>query len=809
MNITFRNGIIKYPNSGNSQGFLQINGTSVDLLTSNSSILLNFSHGTSNYTFEEFSDISAAWFGPFNSGTDYWLYWDIDTQTGLRTFGHTEINPVFQSIKPNPSLHGQIWFDETDYTHYVLDGIIWKKVIRVFAAKYDGITFTPLGLGFPNEPYAGSQVGITNISDIAGKILYGTDSKPTLKRNREFHTTESIFNINGSNIDSLRLESSFDIVKANETIPKYSVVTYIDDSLVALANYTDVESILGIITEDTIAGNTGNIILSGTITNPLWNFSEPVGSNIWVSQNGELVLTDPNNSNNILFPEPQPPIAKLLSTNTILFTPSYIPNILRNIDTASTTIPGIVKLSSAPINPADPIVITNTDPRLSNARTPLTHTHDSESITFASNSTLTSINVENALDELDSKKSNITGTTFTGTVTLNNDPTNSLEAATKKYVDEKVTGLSWIDPIQFINLIADSILSPPNSPEISDTYIIPNTGTASGNWATFSNGDIVQWHGSQWIILNNISNFATFRAGISLSSNTTPFGSFTGYQTNIAIYTNGIWSFSVPSQNQSTLLNSKNDYHAFHQFVYDTKWIEYAGPHSILPGDNLSQSNNSFNVLTVSNGGTVDALTLNGQNDTDFVSSNGDTMTGSLILNANPTTSLEATTKNYVDNITLENLANTNISPIDNDFLYYENATTSWKSKQIATNNSGSPYNIVELIGAGTLDELFILNTSSEYYRHTCVNGLTLDITPNTGSSGSLKRIVILIKNDSNIPQNLILPNNVSWANSVIPTAIGNPNSPKEIIKIEFLEDYSIPNTWLAKYELYPYDQAF
>lgn len=322
MNITFKQGIIKYPASNNLQNFLQASPNGVNLNTNNESILITFTHGSSNYTFEEFDNITDAWLHDFVINSEYWLYWDIDIISGVRSFGFTEIMPTISATKPSSPITDQHWFDLGSNKMYVFETAYWRPVVRVFAAYYDSIEFFSMGHGIPNFDFAGSQVGINNINDVSGKILY-FDNKPVLNKYKELFTSESIFNINGSNIDSLRLESSYTIVKANETLPKFHIVKYVSENTVELANYSDTNKIIGIITEDTIINDLTNIILDGVITNISWNWTETIGTHLWINTNGELVSNDPHIIDNISNPIQYNSIAKILSSNSIILRQTY------------------------------------------------------------------------------------------------------------------------------------------------------------------------------------------------------------------------------------------------------------------------------------------------------------------------------------------------------------------------------------------------------------------------------------------------------------------------------------------------------
>ena len=819
MNITFKQGIIKYPTTGILQSFLQRNGDNVNLLADNGSTLVTFTHGSSNYIYEELLTVTDAWIGAFASGGSYWLYWDVNTLTGVRTFGHTILQPATSVAKPSSPTEGQHWFDLANNKMFVYESGIWRNVIRVFAAFYDGINFSSMSSGILNFPFAGSQTGATNVNEVAGKILFNDLDKPILRTNRELYHTESIFNVNGSNIDTLRLESSYEIVAANETLPSYHVVNYVAEGKVELAGYNDVDSILAMVTEDATLGSLANVILSGIVSNPSWNYTDDVGTPLWVLENGELVDTDPHFTNIISYPRQNPAIAKVVSSTSLLFQPTYQGDItVENSNPVATVLEaGIVKISTNPVSSISPIAVSDTDPRLIDDRTPLPHTHDAIDTPFASGSGLASIDVRNALDELNDSKADIAGTTFTGTVLLHSDPFTNLQAATKKYVDDLVSGLLWIEPIQFVNVIGNTLGVPPVSPEFSDTYIIPTVGVPTGVWSAMANDDIVQWDGVQWNVLDNLSNLTVpTRFGVAFTTTTTPFGVFIGQAENIGTLDSGIWTFETPAYNNATLINSVDDVHAYHQYAFNTQWVEYAGPHTVLPGINIEQIDNTFNVVDASNGGTVDAKTLNGLSDTALVKIDGtNAMTAELELSGNPTALLSAAPKQYVDTeisnktSTLPELTDVDatLTPADEDVLYYDGTANLWKSKQVSV-SSGTPYEFTTLSpvfpaptpGRDTID----VDGAGEYYSHSLLNELDVNVVAPNAVAGQRDRIILMLEQDDTV----ILPtnwtsNNILWADSDSPDTIGNTDSAREILEVELWEDKLSAGFWLGSYKRY------
>lgn len=252
------------------------------------------------------------------------------------------------------------------------------------------------------------------------------------------------------------------------------------------------------------------------------------------------------------------------------------------------------------------------------------------------------------------------GGTMIGALTLSGAPTADFHAATKLYVDNLVSGLTWIDPIHYVNLIADNVSNPAAlTPDYADVYIIP-AGGGAGAWAGKPAGTIVIWNGTTWVEDTDdglLSNHPTgTRFGISMESATVPGGSFAGKADQIAILTNPAgptWSFYTPVDNNATFVSNQESLHAYHQYVYDAtnvKWVEFGGGAALRPGSNLTLTGNILNVKDFSAGGTVDAAFLEGQGAGSFISTAGGTMLGDLTLNGDPTIPLHAATKQYVDN---------------------------------------------------------------------------------------------------------------------------------------------------------------
>jgi len=529
---------------------------------------------------------------------------------------------------------GRHWFNTATNIHYVLETSMWRPVLRVFAAQLlNGNTLISPSQNSQAGSFIGTQVGNNN-AVFSGRVLFDEASNPIRKDDSTFFTTESQFFSNQSRVDALRLESNVTRAQcATSALSAFSVVAWTADGKVDTAQYSSTgATVLGLLTEDITYLEVGAIILQGTVTNPNWNWTSgatptPVGSALWVN-NGALVTVDPHISNPTTYPTGQVPVARVLDKDTIIFEqglggkgdrgPS---GGLATVAPADTTNLGGVTLVTPSSDAARAFVISDTDSRLTNARTPLSHNHQASNITFQAGGGIVSTNVQNALLELGNGKLSKTGGIMTGALTLSGAPTASGHATTKQYVDSLVNGLIWLEPIDLVNLISDVIQTPPTTPLRGDSYIVP--AGATGAWSAITVGNIVQWDEdtSLWVDLGPLADIHQdeeyIRIGIALRSTTTPSGTFLGRKNQIAVYNSSavLLSYTVPVTNNAVYVEAYATEFAFDQYAFDgTTWIRFGGSNQALTGDGLTTDITAgvISVLDTVSGGQVDALTFAG-----------------------------------------------------------------------------------------------------------------------------------------------------------------------------------------------------
>lgn len=284
MKLKFKQGIIRYQTDINeTPTFLQNGPNGITLNVSPDPTLLTFSHGSTDYLFEENLTIVDAWLGPFGT-QDTWLYWDINIITGERTFGTTTIKPVISNNQP-AGVEDRHWFDTQSKEMKVYTGRRYVTKLRVFAGYLDE------GNVIIHNP-VGSQVGLDE-QNFSGVILFDDDNKPVKKFNRfgtgKFITTESPLSSQFSRLINFKLENELHDSIASEFIPKYYCVTSKAPNSINLASHIYPQyPCIGISSEDMHVGEARNIITNRFIKNELWNWPQPPGTSLFVGPTGEI-----------------------------------------------------------------------------------------------------------------------------------------------------------------------------------------------------------------------------------------------------------------------------------------------------------------------------------------------------------------------------------------------------------------------------------------------------------------------------------------------------------------------------------------
>lgn len=292
MRIDFRQGLLRYQtDTAGNPTFLKRSGSNIDLIVSPDPTLVAFADGTEDYLQEERQTIPAAWTGPYNPTLNYWLYIDVDTQTGVRSFGETTLEP-FVGFRPPPNpAEDQHWFDRSENTQKVRRSNRWVRVVRVFVAR--------LASGTVLQPYSiGSQVGLWSPVD-AGFIVFDENDNPVKLegplRQQRFLTTASPLASQFSGAANFFLEGLITTGTAVENIPAWAAVAIVGPNQIGLASNSDPSRpAIGVINEDAVPGEVVRIITDGFQRSSLLSFPNvDAGSPLFVGVTGLLTPVPP------------------------------------------------------------------------------------------------------------------------------------------------------------------------------------------------------------------------------------------------------------------------------------------------------------------------------------------------------------------------------------------------------------------------------------------------------------------------------------------------------------------------------------
>lgn len=651
MRINFRQGIISYPISG-GQAFLVKTGSMVSLRAGTSPVDVAFAHKDTDYLLTESQDLDDVW-GPIPPSTDTWLYWDINRLTGARTFGITTVEPVHSPVQV-PGQEGLHWFDTTNAVMYVYSAGQYREVVRVFAGKVNNSTFSALGVGFPDKPYAGSQVGIY-VGSAPGHILVDSTSKPVRRDNGTFFTMESPFFSSGSPINPVRLEATIVSGQAIEPMARFQVVKFYEFGKISPANYGDAgNATIAMLMEDLLRDDVGTVCIQGLITNPLWNW-QTVGAPLWIADGGDLTEVDPHVANAFVYPVSTVPVARVVTPTSVIFDQGLggkgdqgEPGLAGGVNLATTTLYGVSRLSTNPVSASNPIVVGDNDVRLSNKVLKAGDTMTGPLVLSANPvvplGAATKLYVDTSLATVDlSSRVAKAGDTMLGPLLLAGLPTTANEATTKQYVDTAIlygSGLTWKLPVR--------LGSTTNVPSLAGALVIDGVQSNVGDRvllrhqsSTFTNGVYTVQTGAWTRALDSDTPDKLVTGSVYYVSE----GSTQRFQAFVLSTTGtinvGVSPIAFTSFNNNQTITLSGDAAG----SGTTSIIATLNPSGVTAG--------TYNQVTVNAKGQVTAganpSTLAGHGIVDAVHLNGDIMTGFLTLVADPILPLQAATKQYVD----------------------------------------------------------------------------------------------------------------------------------------------------------------
>lgn len=417
MRINFRQGLVSSEIGDDGlPNYLTVNGSGITLRTTNRPIVFTLASGTKNYTVSFYTDVLAWPVGLFDGLAEAWMYVEINQATSARRYGVTTVAPTYGPTAPTAPAENQMWFDTTKNVMkaYNTASTSWFTTLRVVAGHYTATTLTCSA--------AGSQVGINSGSYISGSIVVDGFGIAIKDSSGNFLTTEDTLIIDGASTYAAKLESNVVVAPAAQTIAAFHVLRYTNNGQVVPANYEDVGSnVVGIATVDAVINEPVNLVLSGKVHNPLWNWPA-ANLTLWVGTNGELVAIDPFTVAS--YAKQHVPVARTINATTIIFDQGLggvgekgDPGDVAGVQNASVTTKGVAKLTVPPVDFANPIAVGANDPILTSPKVPIEHTHTANSVTVSPFGTFNGANAQQALEFLQTNKLSLSGGTVVGNIT--------------------------------------------------------------------------------------------------------------------------------------------------------------------------------------------------------------------------------------------------------------------------------------------------------------------------------------------------------------------------------------------------------
>jgi len=168
----------------------------------------------------------------------------------------------------------------------------------------------------------------------------------------------------------------------------------------------------------------------------------------------------------------------------------------------------------------------------------------------------------------------------------NMDPgTDSTDAVNKAQLDNAVNGLSWQEPAAVLKIKSDADQSgvDPTAGSTGEAWLV-------NNWATETDGDIVEWDGAAWqtIVANSGGNPPTGTRVVVIDSGAA--GSFVGQEEDIGEYDSG-WTFTTVANGMAILIDGDGGVYENTGWTYDDtpgQWVQFSGANLYTAGSGIS-----------------------------------------------------------------------------------------------------------------------------------------------------------------------------------------------------------------------------
>jgi predicted phage-related endonuclease len=216
--------------------------------------------------------------------------------------------------------------------------------------------------------------------------------------------------------------------------------------------------------------------------------------------------------------------------------------------------------------------------------------------------------IEGNVQGLLNTKLDLAGGAMTGDITMDTGktifvskvPVGGTEVVNKTYVDSLIQGQKWEDPVTDINLVGDSLSTPPETPVANDVYIVG--AAATGDWLN-KEGYATYFNGTNWVFLQDRPVAAGDRFGVSLTTATVATGGLVGKDNllvTIVSATPGAVTYAdeVITAGSTTLVfdPQSSKFGVTYTHTDEGNWVPTNTSVNLTAGDGLSLNGNILNV---------------------------------------------------------------------------------------------------------------------------------------------------------------------------------------------------------------------
>ena len=210
------------------------------------------------------------------------------------------------------------------------------------------------------------------------------------------------------------------------------------------------------------------------------------------------------------------------------------------------------------------------------------------------------------------------------------------DAINKGQLDTAITGLGWINPVEYFNIISDADQGGADPSGVtSETWVV-------NNWLTQTDNHVVYYDGAAWQDLGLLASGDR----CIVSDGTALGGNFAGQANQIGDYT-ASWAFTAPVDGNAAMVIE--GYQADSGYTYNgTNWVQFTGAGQINAGEGLTKSGNTLNI------GQGTGITVNA----DTIQANDSEINHNSLLNTHNLTT-------DIDHATIQNIGINSHADID------------------------------------------------------------------------------------------------------------------------------------------------